>query len=83
MYQFNYVRPKSLADAEALLAQADDPKLLAGGQTLIPTLKQRLAMPSDVIDIGGLKELAFIKAKATPSPSAPAPSITTSRPRPT
>ncbi|HUD51167.1 xanthine dehydrogenase family protein subunit M [Parvibaculum sp.] len=63
MYQFNYVRPKSLADAEALLAQADDPKLLAGGQTLIPTLKQRLAMPSDVIDIGGLKELAFIKAE--------------------
>lgn len=63
MYQFNYVRAKSLADAEALLAQADDPKLLAGGQTLIPTLKQRLAMPSDVIDIGALKELAFIRAE--------------------
>lgn len=63
MYQFNYVRPKSLADAVALLGQADDPKLLAGGQTLIPTLKQRLAMPSDVIDIGSLKELAFIRAE--------------------
>jgi carbon-monoxide dehydrogenase medium subunit len=63
MYQFNYVRPKSLADAEALFARADDPKLLAGGQTLIPTLKQRLAMPSDLIDIGGLKELAFIRAE--------------------
>ena len=63
MYQFNYVRAKSLADAEALLAQADDPKLLAGGQTLIPTLKQRLAMPSDVIDIGGLAELAYIRAE--------------------
>ncbi len=63
MYQFNFVRPKSLADAEALLAQADDPKLLAGGQTLIPTLKQRLAMPSDVIDIGALKELSFIRAQ--------------------
>ncbi len=63
MYQFNYVRPKSLADAEALLAKADDPKLLAGGQTLIPTLKQRLAMPSDVIDIGSLKELAFVKTE--------------------
>ncbi|HEX7775254.1 MAG TPA: xanthine dehydrogenase family protein subunit M [Parvibaculum sp.] len=63
MYQFNYVRPKSLTEAVALLAKADDPKLLAGGQTLIPTLKQRLAMPSDVIDIGGLKELAFIKAE--------------------
>lgn len=63
MYQFNYVRPKSLADAVALLGQADDPKLLAGGQTLIPTLKQRLAMPSDIIDIGSLKELAFIRAE--------------------
>ncbi|MGB5950837.1 MAG: xanthine dehydrogenase family protein subunit M [Parvibaculum sp.] len=63
MYQFNYVRPKSLADAVTLLDQADDPKLLAGGQTLIPTLKQRLAMPSDVIDIGSLKELAFIRAE--------------------
>ncbi|HAC58676.1 MAG TPA: carbon monoxide dehydrogenase, partial [Rhodobiaceae bacterium] len=46
MYQFNYERPKTLADAEALLGKADDPKILAGGQTLIPTLKQRLAMPS-------------------------------------
>jgi carbon-monoxide dehydrogenase medium subunit len=63
MYQFNFVRPTSLADAEAFLAQADDPKLLAGGQTLIPTLKQRLAMPSDVIDIGALKELAFVRAE--------------------
>lgn len=63
MYQFNLVRPKSLADAEAFLAKADDPKLLAGGQTLIPTLKQRLAMPSDVIDIGNLKELSFIRAE--------------------
>lgn len=63
MYQFNLVHPKSLADAEAFLAKADDPKLLAGGQTLIPTLKQRLAMPSDVIDIGNLKELSFIRAE--------------------
>ena len=63
MYQFNFVRPTSLADAQALLAKADDPKLLAGGQTLIPTLKQRLAMPSDVIDIGALKELSFIRAQ--------------------
>ena len=63
MYQFNYVRPKSLAEAEAMLAKADDPQLLAGGQTLIPTLKQRLAMPSDLIDIGSLKELDFIRAE--------------------
>lgn len=63
MYQFNYVRAKSLTEAQVLLARADDPKLLAGGQTLIPTLKQRLAMPSDVIDIGNLRELSFIRAE--------------------
>ncbi len=63
MYQFNLVHPKTLADAETFLAKADDPKLLAGGQTLIPTLKQRLAMPSDLIDIGNLKELSFIRAE--------------------
>jgi len=63
MYQFNYERPKTLAEAQALLGKADDPKILAGGQTLIPTLKQRLAMPSDVIDIGGIGELDFIRAE--------------------
>ena len=63
MYQFNYERPKTLADAEALLAKADDPKILAGGQTLIPTLKQRLAMPSDLIDIGGINDIDFIRAE--------------------
>jgi carbon-monoxide dehydrogenase medium subunit len=63
MYQVNYSRPKSLAEAQAQLSQADDPKLIAGGQTLIPTLKQRLAMPSDLVDIGALKELTFIRAE--------------------
>ena len=57
MYQFNYHRPKTLDEAVKALAGADDPKLLAGGQTLIPTLKQRLAMPSDLVDIGSLTDL--------------------------
>jgi carbon-monoxide dehydrogenase medium subunit len=60
MYQFAYHRPTTLADAEKLFSGADDPKFLGGGQTLIPTLKQRLASPSDVIDLGALKELAGI-----------------------
>ena len=43
MYAFEYHRPQSLADAAKLLAGASEAKLLAGGHTLIPTMKQRLA----------------------------------------
>jgi len=60
MYQFNYHRPTSLAEAEKLFSGADDPKFLGGGQTLIPTLKQRLASPSDVIDLAAIRDLAGI-----------------------
>ncbi len=63
MYDFAYHRPGSLADA-ARLAKNEDAKLMAGGMTLIPTLKQRLAKPSDVIDLGGLKDLVGIKVEA-------------------
>lgn len=62
MYDFNYVRPTSLAEAEkALAAAGEDGKLLAGGQTLLPTLKQRLARPETVVDLGGIADLAGIK----------------------
>jgi carbon-monoxide dehydrogenase medium subunit len=60
-YPFTYHRAKSLADAEAILANAPDAKLLAGGQTLIAAMKMRLAQPSDLVDISGLAELAFIR----------------------
>jgi carbon-monoxide dehydrogenase medium subunit len=60
MYAFEYHRPESVEAALSLLQGAEDGKLMAGGQTLIPTLKQRLAQPSDVIDLGGLKELVGI-----------------------
>jgi aerobic carbon-monoxide dehydrogenase medium subunit len=60
MYNFNYLRPTSLADAAKAAAGADA-KLLAGGQTLLPTMKQRLAQPSDLIDLGGIAELRGIK----------------------
>lgn len=60
MYQFNYHRPTSLAEAENLFSSSDDPKFLGGGQTLIPTLKQRLASPSDVIDLAAIGDLAGI-----------------------
>ena len=58
MYAFDYHRPSSLAEAEALLS--GEATLMAGGQTLIPTLKLRLAQPSAVIDIGGIAELGGI-----------------------
>jgi carbon-monoxide dehydrogenase medium subunit len=61
MYEFNYHRPKTLADATALLSSLSDPKVLAGGMTLIPTLKQRLASPSDLVDLQGIPELKSIK----------------------
>jgi aerobic carbon-monoxide dehydrogenase medium subunit len=61
MYAFNYVRPQSVADAAAALAANAEGKLLAGGQTLLPTIKQRLAKPSVVIDLGAVAELKGIQ----------------------
>jgi carbon-monoxide dehydrogenase medium subunit len=60
MYETHYHRPSSLADAAKLFTGASDAKYLAGGQTLIPTMKQRLAAPSDVIDISRVAELKGI-----------------------
>jgi carbon-monoxide dehydrogenase medium subunit len=60
MQAFEYHRPSSLADAVALRAGAADGAYLAGGMTLLPTLKQRLAAPSDVIDLGALADLAGV-----------------------
>ena len=63
MYSFNYVKAKSLKQAGELLAANPDAKLLAGGMTLIPTMKARLAQPAQLIDIAGLAELAGIEVK--------------------
>lgn len=64
MYAFDIHRPESLGEAARLLAAKEDAKLLAGGQTLIPTLKQRLAQPSDVIDLGLVGDLKGIREEA-------------------
>jgi carbon-monoxide dehydrogenase medium subunit len=61
MYNFNYHRPSSLADAAKALQGAAEGKLVAGGMTLIPTLKQRLAKPSDLIDLAKVGDLKGIK----------------------
>ena len=60
MYAFEYHRPSTVAEAVSLLQGTADSKLLAGGHTLIPTLKQRLASPSALIDLTGIGELKRI-----------------------
>ena len=60
MYAFDYSRPNQISGAVADLAK-DDAKALAGGMTLIPTMKQRLASPTALIDLGGLSELSGIR----------------------
>ena len=62
--QFDYRRAQSLDEALMLLAQNEDAKVLAGGHSLIPAMKLRLAMPSMLVDIGRLKDLAFIREEA-------------------
>ncbi len=61
MQAFNYQRPSSLADAAKALGAGADVKLVAGGQTLLPTMKQGLAAPSDLVDLAGVAELKGIK----------------------
>jgi aerobic carbon-monoxide dehydrogenase medium subunit len=63
MYNFEYHRPSTLRQAISMLGKAEEPKLLAGGHTLIPTLKNRLASPNNLIDLGGLTELTGIEVK--------------------
>ncbi len=61
MYEFNYHKVSSVADAAALLARNPEAKPLAGGQTLIAAMKLRLAAPPDLVDLAGIKELSGIK----------------------
>lgn len=60
-YPFIYHRASSLAEAQAMLQREPNAKLLAGGHTLIPAMKLRLANPAALIDISGLRELSFIR----------------------
>jgi len=58
---FDYVRPASAAEAvQALAAAGEDGKILAGGQSLLPILRLRLAYPETVIDLGGISELVGV-----------------------
>jgi len=63
--QFDYVTPKTLDEAISLLGQhPDEAKILAGGHSLIPAMKLRLAMPQMLIDIGRIKDLAYIREES-------------------
>jgi carbon-monoxide dehydrogenase medium subunit len=64
MYETTYHRPSSIDEAAALFAKGTESKYLAGGHTLIPVMKQRLASPSDVIDLGKIKDLVGIEVSA-------------------
>jgi aerobic carbon-monoxide dehydrogenase medium subunit len=60
--QFDYLAPATLNEALSLLAQhSDEAKILAGGHSLIPAMKLRLAMPQVLIDIGRIKDLSYIR----------------------
>ena len=63
--QFDYVAPTTLAEAVSLLAEhKDDAKILAGGHSLIPAMKLRLAQPQLLIDIGRIKDLSYVREEA-------------------
>lgn len=59
--QFDYVRANTLDEALTLLTQNEDAKILAGGHSLIPAMKLRLAMPPLLIDIARIKDLSYIR----------------------
>src|SRR5882762_2418509 len=60
--QFEYVTPKTLEDALHLIERhGDEAKILAGGHSLLPLMKLRLAQPRYVIDIGRLRNMNYIR----------------------
>lgn len=60
MYETTYHRAGSVSEAADLLTKADDGKFLGGGQTLLPTMKQRLAAPTDLVDLTRIAEMKGI-----------------------
>ncbi len=63
MYEFKFSRPGTVRQAANLLAKTEDAKLVAGGHTLIPVLKQRLARPAHLIDLSKIEGLDTIEMK--------------------
>src|SRR6476620_2626389 len=61
MYEFKYHRPTTVRQAAGLLARQEEAKLLAGGHTLIPTMKLRLAGPKHLVDMSQIEGLSGIE----------------------
>lgn len=61
MYDFNYHRPTSVADAKKILDSGESPSIIAGGMTLLPTMKLRLAQASDLVDLHGIDALRGLR----------------------
>lgn len=61
MYEFNYHKASSIDEAKSLQSGAEEGKFMSGGMTLLPTLKQRLARPSDIIDLAEVPDMAGIE----------------------
>lgn len=61
MYSFTFLRPEALDEAVSLLSENEDAKLLAGGQTLLPTMKLRLAGPPQLIDLSRIEGISGIE----------------------
>jgi carbon-monoxide dehydrogenase medium subunit len=63
MYTFTYHRASGLRQATNMLGKFEEPKLLAGGQSLLPVMKQRLASPANIIDLNRIEGLDGIELK--------------------
>src|ERR1044072_7995596 len=64
MYNFEFHRPTGLRQASNMLGKLEEAKILAGGQTLVPTMKLRLASPNNIIDLNAIaEELSGIELK--------------------
>ena len=68
MYNFSYEKVSSVDEAAELLRDDEEGKLLAGGQTMLPTMKHRLASPSNLVDLGGIQELKEISSDSDWAP---------------
>ena len=63
MYNFNFHSPNTIEEAINIYNSSEEPKFLAGGMTLLASMKQRLIAPSDIIDLRNIKDLSEVSSK--------------------
>lgn len=64
MYEFKFHKVESLDQAVSIMEGSEDGKFLAGGQTMLPAMKHRLASPADLIDLAGISQLQGIRIES-------------------